>query len=115
MSINPETVRVIAVEAIREMIGKPDIAYAVQHDARTDDHDPVDHPRHYTAHPSGIECIEITEHMNFCLGNAVKYIWRADLKGTDIEDLNKAIWYLKREIKRRGGANETNEHRGRGG
>ena len=42
--------------------------------------DNVNHPKHYTAHPSGIEAIQITEHMNFCLGNAVKYIWRADLK-----------------------------------
>jgi len=61
----------------------------------------VNHPPHYTAHPSGIECIQITEHMNFCLGNAVKYIFRADLKGSPIEDLEKAIWYLKREIERR--------------
>jgi hypothetical protein len=58
-------------------------------------------PNHYTSHPSGIECIQITEHMNFCLGNAIKYIWRADLKGNDIEDLKKAKWYLEREIKRR--------------
>lgn len=63
--------------------------------------DPVNHPTHYTAHPSGIECIQITEHMGFCLGNAVKYIWRADEKGNDIEDLKKARWYLNREIARR--------------
>jgi hypothetical protein len=62
--------------------------------------DRVDHPQHYNAHPSGIECIQIVEHMNFCLGNALKYIWRADMKG-DIEDLEKAVWYLKREIERR--------------
>lgn len=64
-------------------------------------HDPVNHPKHYTGHPSGIECIQITEHMGFCLGNAVKYIWRADLKNDAIEDLKKAAWYLDREIKRR--------------
>lgn len=63
--------------------------------------DPVNHPPHYTAHPSGIECIQITEHMSFCLGNAVKYIWRADLKGEAIEDLRKAAWYIEREIERR--------------
>jgi hypothetical protein len=63
--------------------------------------DRVNHPPHYKAHPSGVECIEITEHMNFCLGNAVKYIWRADLKADAIEDLEKARWYLAREIKRR--------------
>jgi hypothetical protein len=66
----------------------------------TDD-DPVNHPNHYNAHPSGIECIQITEHMGFCLGNAVKYIWRADLKENAIQDLEKARWYLDREIKRR--------------
>jgi hypothetical protein len=61
----------------------------------------VNHPKHYTNHPSGIECIQVTEHMNFCLGNAVKYIWRADLKNDAIEDLEKAIWYINREIQRR--------------
>ena len=64
-------------------------------------HDPVNHPQHYTAHPSGVECIQITEHMGFCLGNAVKYIWRADLKGNAIEDLQKAAFYINREIERR--------------
>jgi hypothetical protein len=64
-------------------------------------HDPVNHPKHYTEHPSGVECIQITEHMGFCLGNAIKYIWRADLKGDAIEDLKKAVWYIKREVARR--------------
>jgi hypothetical protein len=66
-------------------------------------HNPVNHPSHYTSHPSGIECIQITEHMNFCLGNAIKYLWRAGSKdGTsDIEDLEKAKWYVEREIARR--------------
>jgi len=63
--------------------------------------DNVNHPTHYTGHPSGIECIQITEHMGFCLGNAMKYIWRADLKNDAIEDLEKARWYLTREIERR--------------
>lgn len=58
-------------------------------------------PDHYRRHPSGIEAIDITEHMGFCLGNAMKYIWRADLKANPIEDLKKAIWYLEREIQRR--------------
>ena len=57
-------------------------------------------PPHYQRHPSGVECIEITEHMNFCLGNAIKYIWRAGLKNNAIEDLEKARWYLDREIAR---------------
>jgi hypothetical protein len=63
--------------------------------------DPVNHPPHYTAHPSGVECVQIAEHMGFNLGNALKYIWRADLKGNAIEDLEKASWYLRREIERR--------------
>lgn len=63
--------------------------------------DNVNNPKHYTSHPSGIDCIQITEHMSFCLGNAMKYIWRADLKGDAIEDLEKAVWYVKREIERR--------------
>ena len=65
--------------------------------------DPVNHPVHYTSHASGIEVIQITEHMGFCLGNAVKYILRCDLKGNAIEDLEKSIWYIKREIERRKG------------
>ena len=64
-------------------------------------HDPVNQPKHYTAHPSGIECIQVTEHMGFNLGNAVKYIWRCDLKKDAMEDLNKAIWYIQREIAKR--------------
>jgi len=63
--------------------------------------DAVDRPKHYTNHPSGVECIEVTEHMGFCLGNAVKYIWRADLKGNALKDLRKAIWYIEREIQKR--------------
>jgi len=59
----------------------------------------VDHPQHYTSHPSGIECIDVVEWMSFNCGNAMKYIWRADLKG-GIEDLRKAAWYIQREIDR---------------
>lgn len=64
------------------------------------ENDTVNHPAHYTNHPSGVECIQITEHMNFCLGNAIKYIWRAGLKGNGVEDLEKAKWYIGREIER---------------
>lgn len=63
--------------------------------------DPVEHPAHYNDHPSGVECLAITEHMNFCLGNVIKYIWRCDEKGNAIEDLKKARFYLDREIARR--------------
>ncbi len=66
--------------------------------------DPVNHPSHYTSHPSGVECIDIVEHLNFCCGSAMKYIWRAGLKGTEtddaIQDLRKAEWFISREIQR---------------
>ena len=63
--------------------------------------DAVNHPKHYCNHPSGVECIQITEHMGFNLGNAMKYIWRADEKNNAVEDLRKAIWYVQREIAKR--------------
>ena len=61
--------------------------------------DPIN-PDHYRGHPSGVECVTVTEHMTFCLGNAVKYIWRAGEKGDRLEDLRKARWYVDREIAR---------------
>jgi hypothetical protein len=67
--------------------------------------DLINHPPHYTSHPSGVECITVTEHMNFNLGNAVKYIWRAGLKSeAALVDLEKARWYVDREIARLRGA-----------
>lgn len=67
-------------------------------------HDPVNHPAHYTSDPSGVECIEITRHRNFNIGNAIKYLWRAGLKDSAAvaEDLRKAVWYIEDEIKRLG-------------
>jgi len=70
--------------------------------------DNVNHPKHYTSHPSGVECIQITECHNFCIGNAIKYLWRAGLKADadktsqdkTVEDLEKAAWYINREINR---------------
>jgi len=70
--------------------------------------DPVEHPAHYTMHPSGIECIQITEHMGFNLGNALKYIWRCDLKQDAVEDLRKAMWYINRELEKRNDSGKTN-------
>lgn len=61
----------------------------------------MNHPEHYNAHPSGVECIQVTEHMNFNIGNAMKYLWRADEKGDPLQDLQKARWYIDREIGRR--------------
>lgn len=63
--------------------------------------DMVNHPRHYTDTPFGLEVIEITQHYNFCLGNALKYTLRAGKKWDTIEDLKKAVWYLNREIDNR--------------
>lgn len=74
---------------------------------KNQDADPVNHPSHYTSHPArcrcgaSIECIQVTEHMGFNLGNVVKYLWRNEKKGTPLEDLKKAAWYLAREIQRR--------------
>ena len=64
-------------------------------------HDPVNHPRHYTSHPSGVEAIEITRCMGFNLGNAWKYIARSDHKGNRSQDLAKALWYVLDDIKQR--------------
>ena len=69
--------------------------------------DRVNAPSHYTSHPSGVECIDITEHYDFCVGNAIKYLWRAGLKAEEgltdkakeIEDLRKAAYYITRKIK----------------
>lgn len=68
--------------------------------------DNVNHPKHYTSDPSGIECIDIVKYRDFCIGNAIKYLWRAGLKEEEgltnkekqIEDLQKAIWYINKEI-----------------
>ena len=62
--------------------------------------DKVNHPKHYTNHPSGIECIEITQYHDFCIANSIKYLWRAVINGadTEVEDLEKAIWYINRKI-----------------
>ena len=63
--------------------------------------DEVNQPSHYTSHPSGIECIEITRHHDFAIGNAIKYLWRAGLKNSDneVQDLEKAVWYIQDKIK----------------
>ena len=66
----------------------------------------VNHPKHYNSHPSGIECITITRHYCFDIGNAIKYLWRAGLKhdadkserAKEIEDLQKAVWYINDRI-----------------
>jgi hypothetical protein len=59
----------------------------------------INHPPHYASHPSGVECVDIAEHLSFNLGNALKYLWRAGIKyeHTAAEDRKKALWYLRRE------------------
>lgn len=86
------------MEAIQE--GNREYAYTIFIILRMLMSDNVNHPKHYTSHPSGIECIEVTEHFNFCIGNAIKYLWRNGLKdgNSNIQDLKKAIWYITREI-----------------
>lgn len=89
-------------DSLRSEQGLENDLEAVQRLAEPDQTDPVNHPRHYTSHPSGVECITVTEWMSFNLGNAVKHIWRAGMKGYQIEDLRKARWYIDRELKRLG-------------
>jgi len=68
--------------------------------------DTVNHPKHYNSSPARcqcgrpIECIDVVRHMKFNPGNVVKYVWRAGLKGSLIEDMKKALWYLQDEIAR---------------
>lgn len=74
---------------------------------KKEEHTSVNHPKYYCSHPSGVECIEITRHYNFAIGNAIKYLWRAGLKKEqgmsaiekEIEDCKKAIWYINDHIK----------------
>jgi phosphoserine phosphatase len=61
--------------------------------------DPIN-PNYYASKIPNVECIDVTEHMGFCLGNVIKYVWRAGAKGEALEDLKKARWYLDREIAR---------------
>lgn len=67
-----------------------------------DPNERVDHPRHYNQHPSGIETIDLIEHLPCNLANAVKYIWRCGLKATEtpLRDLKSARWYTERESRR---------------
>ncbi len=99
-------------DATGEIFGAPSIrrgAVDVQHSESTPPNpnrnqpnvaeDPIN-PSHYRRHPSGIECIEVTRHMNFNIGNAIKYLWRYMDKGDPIENLKKAQWYIDDEIRR---------------
>lgn len=84
-------------------------------DEQTLTQDNVNHPKWYTQHPSGVECITITRHYCFSIGNAIKYLWRAGLKKEqglediekEVEDLNKAIWYINDRIRQITGVSKT--------
>lgn len=74
---------------------------------KTMNEDMVNHPEHY--YNGKFECIEVMLDVfdkdkvaNFCELNAFKYLWRADNKGTDIQDKKKAIWYLNKYIELKG-------------
>lgn len=65
--------------------------------------DPVNSPKHYCQ--GGIECIDVIEAargregcIQFCLGNAIKYLFRDQYKGRPLEDLKKAQWYINKAI-----------------
>lgn len=94
--VNPSAFK----EMVDENIKRADAARATLEATKAQLHDPVNHPSHYCSHPSGIECITVTRHMNFNLGNAIKYLWRAGKKDAEIQDLKKAVWYIEDEIKR---------------
>lgn len=75
--------------------------------------DPVNNPAHYTGHPSGVECIEVTRHLSFNRGNAFKYLFRHRDKGHPEQDLQKALWYIRDEIRTKGKIVNPNEYRRR--
>ena len=78
---------------------------------------PVTCPKGYNSHPTGVQCIEIVEHFNFNVGNAMKYLWRNGLKpgASAIEDLRKAAWYATREADRLSKEASTSRKSGRRG
>lgn len=105
VSINTQAAIAVGLEG---MLDTTELSPAFNIDTENSNEDNVNHPKHYTKHPSGIECIEITQYYNFCVGNAIKYLWRNGIKTEQgmsnkekqIEDLKKAIWYINKEIER---------------
>ena len=93
---------VVGDVGVREVLGAGD-GIVVGGDPRNDlarYKDMVNHPPHYTSHPNGVECISVIEHMPYCRGAVIKYIWRAGQKNNELEDLEKAKWCIEREIAR---------------
>lgn len=58
--------------------------------------DMVNHPPHYTGHPSGVDYIEVAEYLPFCLGNAFKHLYLRNADGNPIENIEEAIWHVNR-------------------
>lgn len=85
--------------------GLPDYVLAAQ--GFKEEVDNINHPPHYNNSLAKcecgrrIECIDVTRHLSFNIGNAIKYLWRVDLKGASMDDLRKAAWYIQDEIKER--------------
>ena len=111
----PDNCTVVNINGQQRTIKMPEIINDKEYFASTfetvapkKEEDKVNHPSWYTKHPSGVECIDITEHHDFCIGNAIKYLWRAGLKteqgisdsSKEIEDLEKAVWYINRKIQK---------------
>lgn len=100
-----QCVNILCVNTVRDKHSYPDaVPWWAEEIAIKEDN--INHPSHYTSHPAKcecgkqIECIDVTRHMSFNLGNAIKYLWRFEHKN-GIEDLKKARWYLDDEIKKR--------------
>lgn len=102
MSLSCEQVRVIDRTAAEEQYleGRRGRGF-------TQEVDNVNHPPHYNNSNAKcgcgrtIECIDVTRHLPFNIGNAIKYLWRCELKGNTLEDLRKAAWYIQDEISKR--------------
>lgn len=120
--LKPSDIRIDGLTKIKKLMEREVKNYLTKDSKMTAKKQPksdnVNHPKHYNSHPSGVECITITEHMTFNVGNAIKYLWRAGLKTIQnnpgagypfsipdrkkhIEDLEKAAWYINREIERK--------------
>jgi len=83
------------------LLGQPSLRrFAHWRRSMSNCHDAVNRPKHYTSHPSGVECVTIAEHFGFNVGNAIKYVFRCEHKGRAVEDLRKSAWYLRREADR---------------
>lgn len=96
----------LELEGVYDALSKKPVEESSFADSKVDSSgdDSVSHPSHYTSHPSGIECIQVTEHMDFLTGSIIKYLWRKDFKyETPLEDLKKARFYLNRLIAREEG------------